>query len=233
MQQAYEHLFNEPLHYETEISYSGRLSDYNAHIILRGTVLEAKLSKKWRRVSPEIKMGLLQELYLRLWRKKLRQPHSTLYVDLYNSFVKNVHIAVPKTRIDQKLEASFDRVNQHYFLGLVEKPNLVWSTRSTTTRLGSYDFKRDRIVMSSVFKELVHDPALLDVVMYHEMLHKQHKYRSARGRACYHDAKFRKAEQQFEDFHAVQERLSSALRNARRTRRVAVPGIAGFIRRLF
>ena len=237
MEEAYEHLFNEPFPYHSTVSYSGRFSPYNAHIMLRGNALHAKLSKKWRHVSREIQMGLLQDLYLRLWKhKKNKTELNTLYLDLYNSFVKNIHIAIPKTMAEPVLDDSFNRLNQRYFLGLADKPNMVWGRRSTT-KLGSYNFKTDTVVISSVFKEF-DDPALMDVVMYHEMLHKHHKYRGGTGRVCYHDAKFKKAERAFDDFDAVDARLRSALRKARRIQPsrplsgvARSPTFAGFIRK--
>lgn len=244
MKDAYTHLFGEEFSYDSAVSYSGRLSPYNAQIMLRGNLVQAKLSKKWRHVSPEIKMGLLQDLYLRLWKQKKNSAMknnpaakiNTLYLDLYNNFVKNIHIAIPKTKSDPVLDGSFARLNQRYFLGMVEKPNVMWG-RFSTTKLGSYNFKTDTIVISSVFKDF-DDSALLDVVMYHEMLHKYYKYRGGAGRVCYHDAKFKKAERAFENFDGVDERLRAALRKAKRTQRFQqverrVPGIAGFIRRLF
>lgn len=238
MRDAYTHLFDEHFSYEPVVTYSGRLSPYNAHIMLRGGHLHVKLSKKWRRVSPEIKMGLLQDLYLRLWRqkKKNKKELNTLYIDLYHSFVKNIPLITPTTKTDPVLDNSFARLNQRYFLGMVEKSNVAWG-RFSTTKLGSYNFKTDTIVISSVFKDF-DDPTLLDVVMYHEMLHKHYKYRGGIGRACYHDAKFKKAERAFENFELVDARLRAALRTARRKQRLQrverrVPVIAGFIRRLF
>lgn len=238
MKQAYTHLFNEPFSYDSTVTYSGHLSPYNAHIMLRGNLLQAKLSKKWRHISPEIKMGLLQDLYLRLWKQKKhdKKEINTLYLDLYTSFVKNIHIAIPKTKTDPVLDESFGRLNQRYFLGMVDTPNVAWG-RCSTTKLGSYNFKTDMIVISSVFKEF-EDGALLDVVMYHEMLHKYYKYRGGTGRVCYHDAKFKKAERAFENFDDVDERLRMALRRAKRAQRLqqverSVPRFAGFIRKLF
>lgn len=240
MKDAYTHLFGEEFSYDSLVTYSGHLSPYNAQIMFRGNLVQAKLSKKWRYVSPEIKMGLLQDLYLRLWKQKKKNNPSakinTLYLDLYNSFIKNIHITIPKTKSEPALDDSFLRLNQRYFLGMVEKPNVMWG-RFSTTKLGSYNFKTDTIVISSVFKEF-EDSALLDVVMYHEMLHKYYKYRGGTGRVCYHDAKFKKAERAFEQFDAVDERLRGALRKAKRIQRFQqverrVPGIAGFIKRLW
>lgn len=228
MEQAFNHLFpGRDFSYNAKLTYSGRFSAYNANIVMQGNRLQANLCKKWKRVSPEIKMGLLQDLYLKMWKrtKSQRGEIDHLYLDLYNNFLRNLHLTVEKKQGDPLLEASFARVNERYFLGMVDKPNLEWG-RYSTTKLGCYDFKLDQISISKVFQDLIHEnPALLDVVMYHEMLHKVHKYRSKNGRNCYHDAKFRRAEEQFENFHAVDGELKRALGRVRRQR--AVRHVAG------
>jgi hypothetical protein len=228
MEQAFTHLFpHRDFSYNALLLYSGRFSAYNANITLQGNRLQANLCKKWKRVSPEIKMGLLQDLYLKMWKRKGNTTTEIdhFHLDLYNNFLRNLHLTVEKKQGDSLLEASFARINERYFLGMVDKPNLEWG-RQSTTKLGSYDFKIDSISISTVFKDLVHeDPAFLDVVMYHEMLHKVHKYRSKNGRNCYHDSKFRKAEEQFENFHAVDGELKRALGRVRRRR--AIRHVAG------
>ena len=79
MKDAYAHLFDEQFSYDALVTYSGHLSPYNAHIMLRRNQVHAKLSKKWRHVSPEIKMGLLQDLYLRLWKHKKKKEFSKFF----------------------------------------------------------------------------------------------------------------------------------------------------------
>jgi hypothetical protein len=194
-----------------KLTYSGRFKDYNANVVWRGKILEFKLCKKWRNVSKEIKIGLMQELMVKLFKSKKH----TLYMDLYNGFVRKIHIAIPKTKSDPVLEASFHRLNERYFFGMLEQPNLSWATASTT-KLGCYDFKTDEISMSTVFKKLHEkNPNLLDVVMYHEMLHKHLKYTNKNGKSCYHSAEFKKKEREFENFDRVDGELTSELRKVR------------------
>ncbi|MBD3313349.1 hypothetical protein GF345_02815 [Candidatus Woesearchaeota archaeon] len=199
--------------FNARIKYTDRFNAYGANVKLRGDNLEFGLSKSWRTISREIRMGLLQELMLKLWKRRSKKDLDTTYIDLYNSFVKNLHIAIPKTKSDPLLSESFDRINERYFLGFVEKPNLVWGMPSKSS-LGSYDYKTDTIRISRVFEKLAgKDPALLDLVMYHEMLHKAHKFKHNGGNNRYHDRKFRTAEKAFEDYDEVDMRLKKALRS--------------------
>ena len=146
-------------------------------------------------------MGLIQELMLKLLKKK----KNSMYVDLYNNFVKNLHLAIPKDKSDPQLEESFIRINDRYFLGLVEQPNLVWGRFATTT-FGSYDFKNDTVTISRAFKE-VEDTVYLDYIMFHEVLHKQRKFFKSGSKTYYHDKKFKRLEKVFENGDVIEKEL--------------------------
>ena len=60
-------------------------------------------------------------------------------MELYNLFLKNVHVAIPKTKSDPLLEESFNRANDAYFNGMMDIPNLEWGNDSTS-KLGSYHY---------------------------------------------------------------------------------------------
>jgi len=206
---SYRTLFKEEeAPYDFSVVYTGRVKDYGAYGLKSGSNISFKLSKKWRGISSEIQMGLIQELMLKLLKRKTHSMH----IDLYNNFVRNLHIAIPKDDIDPFLEKSFDRVNERYFLGLVEKPNLVWGKFSTRT-FGSYDFKRDRITMSTALKET--DLKYLDYVMFHEMLHKQRKFFKSGTKTYYHDAKFKRLEKVFENSEQIEKELGRAVARER------------------
>lgn len=196
--------------YTPQILYSGRFSEYNANIRLHKGIIELRLSHSWKDVSKDIKIGLIQDLLLRI----LREKADSMYIDLYNNFVKNVHIAIPKNKTHPILEESFNRISDNHFLGLVEMPNLIWG-RYSKRKLGSYDFKTDTISISKVFLD-IDDPRLLDHVMYHEILHKQVKFEAKGGRAKYHTKKFRELERAIFDHDAMEKRLNAALRRVPR-----------------
>ena len=208
---AFEDLFPEKNieEFNFRVNYNDRFKPYNANVKYTRDSFAFNLSKKWKRVSREIQIGLLQELLLKVFREKKK----TFNIDLYNNFMKKIHIAVPKTRIDSFLEKSFDRVNEKYFLGIIEKPNLVW--HSSIRRLGSYEYGSDAI---SISKVLENDESALDYVMHHEMLHKKLKFDSSNGSCRHHTKAFRELERKFENSHELEERLKSIVRQGMRKR---------------
>ena len=130
-------------------------------------------------------------------------------------FLKKVHLAVPKEKIDPILEKSFDRVNDKYFYGMIEKPNLVWGKKSFR-KFGSYDYGSDTI---SISRSLEPHPRLLDYVMYHEALHKKHKFTTSGARTRHHTSEFRKSEKRFENA-AEMEKMLGRLASKRKAQTV-------------
>ena len=94
-------------------------------------------------------------------------------------------------------------INDKYFLGLIELPNLKFG-KNSFTKLGSYSYASDTITISSALK---HDFELLDYVMHHELLHKKHQFNSKNGRSYHHTALFRKKEKEFENAGLMEKRL--------------------------
>ena len=195
--------------YETKLKYSGRFKPYRANVRLRGEDIQFNLSKKWKTVSKEIQSGLIQELLLKIMKKKLKSLRTnTQNIELYNIFMKKIHIAVPKVDIDPVLEESFDRVNSGYFYGLLDKTNLKWCNASFS-KLGSYEYGTDTINISNVLRDV--DRELLDYVMYHEMLHKKHKFTKKGNRSYHHTSEFKRDEKEFENSKLIEKRLSRLL----------------------
>ena len=204
---------------DISVKYSDKFKPYNANVKIRGKKLEFNLSKRWRSISKEIQTGLVQSLLLKIFKDK----KSTTNIELYNIFMKKIHLAVPKTKIDPVLEKSFERVNKKYFYELMEKPNLVWGN-SSVRKLGSYEYGSDTITISRIFENM--DENLLDYIMYHEVLHKKHKFMSKNGRNYHHTPLFRKKEMEFDDREEIERDLKKILRTSHMKRMLR--GIFGF-----
>ncbi len=198
----------EQLGIETERStitkYTDQFNEYGSNIRVYPDKIVLKLSKSWRGISDEIKIGLAQELLVKVFKLK----KNTMNMDLYNGFIKNIHIAVPKEKPEQRLLDSFNRVNEKYFYGMIDIPNIVWGD-FTVRKLGSYDYRRDTITMSKVLEKR---EDFLDLVMHHELLHKKHKFNSKNGRNLHHSTAFRKEEHSFENYEQLEEELKYYLR---------------------
>ena len=201
IQKAYFGLYNKEIDREVIVKYSGKFSSYNANVKYTSRKIEFHLSKDWRGVSEEIRIGLFQHLIAKLFKTK----RTTMNMDMYEYFVKNIHIALPKKVEDATLQASFDRVNDDYFDGLFDKPSIGWGSKSKS-QLGLYDYHTDTIRMSAIFKNAPDE--LIDCVMYHELLHKKHKFKSTGTRSHHHTRAFREDEHKFKDYKEIEKKLS-------------------------
>jgi predicted metal-dependent hydrolase len=195
------------------IRYHGNFKGFNASVRKHKDTMEFALSRAFKDVEPEVRLGVMQLLLNRLHRTKIKSDH----IDFYNTFLKKMSDYAPVTRTDPELEASFQRMNARYFHGLMTQPNLVWGNDSVQL-LGTYTYATDTIMIS---RSLAHAPQeVLDSVVYHEMLHKKHKFNCTSGRTHSHTAAFRREEALFEP-KDVEERLHRWLRSYRRHRAYA------------
>ncbi len=207
IQEAFQGIYPEKsLPYEYSLKYSGKFNGYNANIKLFRNRLHLSLSKNWRYISNDIKIGLLQELMLKLFKDK----KSTLNTDLYTIFMKKIPGSIPKTKSHPILERSFYRVNQKYFFSFIDKPNLIFG--NSIQKLGSYDFGTDTVMISKV---LLDDVRLMDYVMYHELLHKKHKFHTKNGREHHHTKEFKSKEKEFDNSEELEKSLAKLVRKAK------------------
>ncbi len=205
VEKAFKELFPDKiLKRKLSVSYSKAFKDYNGNVQYSMTWMKFKISHKWKTVSKEIQIGLIQNLLLKVYKTKNK---NTINMDLYESFLRNIgdYSAVKKGPVI--LEESFNRVNEKYFSGMMDKPNLIWGNHSFS-KLGSYEYGSNTIMMTKVLKE---DLELLDYVMYHELLHKKHKFYTKNGRSHHHTKKFRDDEKKFET-PDVKKKLEQFLR---------------------
>ena len=207
--QAYQELFpgQKPDRLFT-IYYTDRFKDYNANVRYTREKMEFRLSRKWKTVSEEIQIGLLQTLMAKAY--KIRKK--TLPMELYEKYLKNLSEYSPVTESDPDLKESFGRVNERYFNGLMNQPNLIWGGASFR-KLGHYEYATDTICLSTVLQG---NEELIDYVIYHEMLHKKHKFHNTAQRSMHHSAAFKKDEQRYENGKELEKRLGAYLRKKRR-----------------
>jgi hypothetical protein len=102
------------------------------------------------------------------------------------------------------LDAAFARVNAAYFGGRMARPSLRWSRRPNERKLGHYDFTQDEVVLSVRLDAPDVPRMVVDFVVYHELLHKQHGLRVSGSRRLAHTAAFRRDERRFADYEAVE-----------------------------
>ncbi|MBI2559484.1 SprT-like domain-containing protein [Candidatus Woesearchaeota archaeon] len=206
IKEAFQQLYPyKEIKYNFSLKYSRKFKSYNANVKLYSNNLIFNLSKDWKKISKEIQIGLIQELLIKI----LKDKKKTINMELYTLFMKNVHIAVPKIKTDEVLEESFNRVNETYFNGMIDKPNLQWGNASTS-KLGSYEYGSDTITISTIFKQT--NKELLDYVIHHEMLHKKFKFQNKNGRNLHHSNEFKKMEERFKDKVLIEKEISKLAR---------------------
>lgn len=206
IEESFQRLFPEKeFPYQAEMEYNRRLADFNANIRLEPRKIKVNLNLQWKDIDQEIKIGLIQHLLLRIFKKRAH----THNIELYNNFIKNIPILTPKTQSDPTLEASFNRVNNQYLSNSVEKPNLTWGTASFR-KLASYNFHTDTITVSTIFTDA--QPEILDYLMHHEMLHKHHKFKHHEGRSSFHTGAFRQDEQRYPNHRSIEKEIESIIR---------------------
>jgi len=220
VQQAFSKLFpNKSFDFDASIEYSGKFKGYNsnARMNLRNSTIVFGLSKNWRRVDSEIKIGLIQDLMQRMFKQKSR---NTLNIELYNKFMQSIALTAPKTKNHPTLEESYLKVNQKYFSGIIDQPNLALA--DSVSKLGSYDYGTDTITISRILLPPSNNNAeLLDYVMYHELLHKKLKFSSKQTglKKRHHTKEFRTKEKQFEAAEQMEAGLATLVSKASRSSR--------------
>lgn len=199
--EAFTRLYPErQFNYIAQIKYSRKFKPYNARVHWRSNNLKFSLSHEWKQTDPEITIGLLQSLLAKINRHRA----STFNIDLYNSFLKKLPDHTPGQESDPPLEQSFHRVNSKYFELPLDQPTLAWGAASTT-KLAHYDLHTNTIIVSTIFQNAPQH--LLDYIMYHEMLHKKHKF-TAGKRNQFHTQAFREDERKFENYGATEKELN-------------------------
>jgi len=206
---AFARLFSgKQLDYDIKVRFSRKFGAYNANVKKQNQLLVFSFSPEWKRVSKEITIGLVQELLLRILRKKAK----TTNIDLYNNFVKNLHLSASKTETDPALKEIFDVVNTRYFHSVMEMPNLKWGLTSKT-KLATYDYHTDTINVSTIFQSA--GKQIISYLVYHEMLHKKLKFHNNGSRSVHHSRQFRQMEKEFENQQEVERLLERFLRKNR------------------
>jgi len=197
------------INFISTLKYSGKFKGYNAKVKYTKEEKEFRLSSKWKNISKEIKIGLIQSLLNKIYGTNV----NTINIDLYNTFLKKIPKFSPKTKNNPLLEESFNKINEEYFNGLMTRPNLEFGGNNFST-LGTYDHGTDTIRISRL---LVKNLELLDFVMYHEMLHKKLKYKKTGKRTLHHSKEFRELEKKFK-VKNIEKKLNRFLRKQRFSR---------------
>ncbi len=214
IQKAFKELWpEEELSQEINVKYSGQFSDYNAKVAYSPFRMSFRLSKEWRGVDEDIKIGLIQSLLIKVFKTgKFKEYNRNNKISMYESFLKNIALVAPRKESASELVEAFNRVNDSYFYGLIDMPNLVWGQHSIR-KLGSYEYGSDTVSISKILGEAPQE--YLDYVVYHELLHKKHKFHHKNGKSFHHTHAFRSDEKKFNNAEQIEKDMKHYLRKKR------------------
>jgi hypothetical protein len=105
------------------------------------------------------------------------------------------------------LDRLFDELNFRYFFGLMPRPAIGWSLRSSRGILGHYDASHNTIVLSKILDSRAVPQVVVEYVMFHEMLHIKHPTEHRMGRRCVHTREFKAEERQFAGWKDAKDAL--------------------------
>lgn len=190
--QAFKELYPEKkLRKKIEVKYSARFKGYNATISMNVSKITFNLSKKFEELSEEIQLGIIQHLLNKMFKTK----NESMYIDLYNSFMKKIadYNYHDKNDTPKELRDVFEKLNSEYFNDVMSMPKIYWGNYSLN-KLGHYEFSNDAISLSTALRE---DQDLLEYVLYHELLHKKHRFEIKGNKTHSHTPAFKKDEKLF------------------------------------
>ncbi|MCF7872440.1 hypothetical protein K9L97_05395 [Candidatus Woesearchaeota archaeon] len=207
---AYKGIFPTYSEYRNiEVQYSNKFKSLNANVKYDFNTIIFSLSKDWLEYSEDLRIGLIQHLLLKVYPN--RKSSKTTELDLYEKFINNLGKFTKIEDSDEELIESFNRVNEIYFDGFMDVPNLKWGGRAFT-KLGHYEYQSNLVVISDIFKD---EKELLDYIMYHELLHKKHGYKKTKsGRAMHHTKEFLEDEKKFK-VKDIEQKLKWFIRKKR------------------
>lgn len=107
------------------------------------------------------------------------------------------------------LEKIFVRINWDYFGGNLPRPHLCWSKKINRSSYGYYQRARDKVVINQVLDRSHVPIEALELVVYHELLHKYLGIKWVNGRAMVHTTEFRALERKYRQYNSAQNWLNS------------------------
>jgi hypothetical protein len=105
------------------------------------------------------------------------------------------------------LDELFTTINRQYFAGSMVKPRLMWSGIFSQRKFGHYERTRDRVVLSQTLDNKRVPSYVVEFVLYHELLHKQHGIQWVNGRRMVHTPEFKRSERKFEKYREAEAGL--------------------------
>lgn len=171
------------------------------------TVLEAAaallLSRVYRRRAPKALVAPYLD-YARSTRTRERMNR------MRSSRVRLSPVSPQGAHYD--LDKLFDELNQRYFEGLLQRPNIGWSTKSWRRQFGCYDPGPNQILLNRRMDRPGIPQCVVEYVLYHEMLHVKHPTKRSGCSMVSHSPEFRAEEKLFAEYSKARKLLDHLAR---------------------
>jgi hypothetical protein len=110
------------------------------------------------------------------------------------------------------LASLFDELNNKYFDGTLQRPQIGWSVRSWRRQFGCYDPGPNQILLNRRMDRPGVPACAVEYVLYHEMLHVKHPTRRSGCSLVSHSREFREEEKRFVGFERARRALDRLAR---------------------
>jgi hypothetical protein len=137
------------------------------------------------------------------------QAHSQAFLSISSALEGENQPTIARSKGQHfDLEQVFHKINQAYFNGQMEPPNLMWNKTLTHRKFGHYQTNTDTVMLSISLDQPSTPAYVVEFVMYHELLHKQLGVVTNHGRRYAHTKAFREAEARFSQQERAQAYLN-------------------------
>jgi predicted metal-dependent hydrolase len=182
-----------------------------------------RFSDLLKRAPLEVLEGAAALILARMYRRKAPRTLVQQYLDYARSDRVRGRINQMRSRRVRRvpslaqgqhhdLASLFDRLNQDYFAGKLERPHIGWSTRSWRRQFGCYDPGPNQIVLNRRMDRPGVPQFVVEYVLYHEMLHVKHPTRRSGCSLVSHSPEFRAEEKHFAQFTIARKFLDQLAR---------------------
>ncbi|MHC4780646.1 MAG: hypothetical protein ACYTFG_18915, partial [Planctomycetota bacterium] len=113
------------------------------------------------------------------------------------------------------LDALFRSLNERFFAGDLEKPQLLWWTTWSRQLFGHYTEWFDRVTVNAMLDDPAVPRYVPEAVLYHELLHKKHGAVLEKGRRVWHTRAFRGEEARYPRLDEARRWLDALSRGER------------------
>lgn len=183
-------------------------TNLNNTIRLRDQKIFVRLSDLLEGAPESVLRAIAHILLAKLYRKSIDRGHAARYRRhvASHALTEKQHL-IRQMRGRKKLlgaqgnyydlDEVFESLNTRFFHGLLARPQMTWSERSSRQNLGHYDPAHNAIVVSRIFDRASVPRFAVEYLVYHEMLHLKHPVRLRGSRRCVHSREFQLEEKLF------------------------------------